>query len=1207
MKLSRHVLGLRAGLYCGAAAGLVLAAQTQVAMAQKISSEIRGTVTGADGAPLDGAVVKVTDTRTGATLTTSTTDGGFAVNGLAIGGPYTVTVDAPGVPEKSVTGIQLSTEPSDVNIPLAAIATTETVIVSGVRTAAATAITEQHGVSTVFTQAVVAQTPTFENNLKDLMQKSPFAFVDPVGGSSNPPIATLNIAGANPRCVPLLVDGLEQSDNFGLNFNGYPTQTGPVAFPWIDQAQLIVTPYDVEYNSCGPVENIVTKQGSNDLHGGFYGSFNDQSLNGDKYTGSSDLLGNKITWNQSVKPPYRNENYGLYLSGPLVEDHLFFFVGYDEDRNTTNPGLLFAVGPTNTLGTANNPLFSKVAPDITTAEVNQVVNIAETKYGFNPGNINDSLFTEYDQKFISKLTWQINDNQKVVFSYQHTEGDSPAVNSGSTTFGAQQVTLPSNWYVNAQKLSSMTVQWFANWTDNFQTQVNVGQTSVVDNQTPFEGNAFPEMFVRVPGPSGALTNANASSTAPSCTSATSCNVPAGQSDAGYIVLGPDFSRQYNFLHYKDTFAKGLADYTIGDQTLKFGVEFHRFWYDDQFVQGATSVIRFNSISDFQNGLISQLLDGRSNAEATSLQAGNPVYFANGICTQNGATVFTPSCDDGRYRYLNGAAFIQDNWDPLPHLDITAGVRVDDYWDGDKPILNPYFTERYGFSNQKTYNGQHTVDPRISGNYDWILDDDFIPSFVPDNSDINFRGGVGKLSGGILAVWLTDSYDTTGIASVNTTGIPGTGGPGPCTSAHPYACVPTTYPGNLQTWLGDLNNGPLSTATVAKNATVNAILPGFRLPSTLYMNLGADVTFGDGWLGDGWKLTGDYLGSDDYNQPYWTNLRIEPVPGVTAPDGRLLYQWTFDQLAGRPDPAGVAGQLTGTDIGLGSMDGGHRAIFAATLSNAWTDTGYGDFTVYASYTHSHITDAGGDVASVANSVYQDRASVNYNQPEVGTSDYEREHRFTLDIDAKENFIGDLSTIIDLFAQRMSGQPFSFTFSGTPFGPAGGGVSGKSLIYVPQVDPATHLVTATSDPAVTYSPTFLTTNGGLAGFNQMLQQTGLIKYAGKIAPRNAFFGPWSTLVNLKLDQQLPMPDLVGGQQLMAEINIFNLGNLINRNWGANVEPVFYQAVPAAATTIVGHQFQYTAFTPAATLAGNSSNFNLNRQPSTYQISFAVKYQF
>ena len=572
-----------------------------------------------------------------------------------------------------------------------------------------------------------------------------------------------------------------------------------------------------------------------------------------------------------------------------------------------------------------------------------------------------------------------------------------------------------------------------------------------DDQTPLNGTDFPAVYVRTPGANGVydLGTSTASNAA---------------SDDGYIVVGPDFSRQFNFLNYKDDFGKGIANYIWGDMTFKGGIEFHRFGYNDDFLQGAQSVVRFNSIADFQNGKIAQTIDTRSNATATGLQAGNPVIYANGVLTGQ------PSDADGRFRYLTGAAFIQDTWDPLPGLDITGGLRLDQYWDGDKPVLNPFFTARYGFTNQATFNGKRSLDPRLSVGYNWEVDQGWLPDFAP-TTDVTLRGGIGKLSGGILAVWITDSYDTTGVASVSTFGIPALP-PGPCTSAHPFACVPDTLPTNHQQWLQDLNTGPLTVASVAANSTVNAVLPNFKIPSTLYMNLGTDFVFSNGWLGDDWLFSVDMLNSDDYHQPYWTNLRIMPS-GLHAPDGRTIYQWRFDQLAGRPDPAGQLGQVTGTDIGLGSADGGHRNVWAFTLTKAWTDTGYGDFSVYASYTHERMTDTGGDVASVANSVYTDRASINFNDPEVGTSDYQREHRFTLDIDATEHFVDDLASNFDFYIQRLSGQPYSLVYTGDQFGPfstAGvnnGGTTNKSVVYVPALDPTTHLVTATSDPRVTYT--------------------------------------------------------------------------------------------------------------------------------------------
>jgi hypothetical protein len=181
--------------------------------------------------------------------------------------------------------------------------------------------------------------------------------------------------------------------------------------------------------------------------------------------------------------------------------------------------------------------------------------------------------------------------------------------------------------------------------------------------------------------------------------------------------------------------------------------------------------------------------------------------------------------------------------------------------------------------------------------------------------------------------------------------------------------------------------------------------------------------------------------------------------------------------------------------------------------------------------------------------------------------------------------------------MSGEHYSLVFNGNPFGPTNGGVTGRSLVYVPAVDPASGLVTATSDPRVTYAAGF-----DLVGFNQMLRQTGLIKYAGQISPRNGFTGRWDTLVNLSLEQNLP--SYFEGHHIVATMSIFNFLNLLNHNWGAFQSPNFYQAYQAVSANIVGGKYQYTAFQTAAQL---QNNFSTQRTASTYQIEFGLKYEF
>ena len=67
------------------------------AVAQQTTSDILGTVTDAGGAPIAGASVTVTDTRTGARRTATTSgNGGFSARNLTVGGPYSVSVSASG-------------------------------------------------------------------------------------------------------------------------------------------------------------------------------------------------------------------------------------------------------------------------------------------------------------------------------------------------------------------------------------------------------------------------------------------------------------------------------------------------------------------------------------------------------------------------------------------------------------------------------------------------------------------------------------------------------------------------------------------------------------------------------------------------------------------------------------------------------------------------------------------------------------------------------------------------------------------------------------------------------------------------------------------------------------------------------------------------------------------------------------------------------
>jgi len=496
-------------MLCGASAGVALIAMLHSADAQQITSALRGNVVDPAGVPVPGAAITVTNTTTGANIPGVTGAGGiFNLSELQPGGPYTVHVEAQGFTPKTVEGVLLvvgETARVDIRLDQAP----EQVVVVGSALTGATETIETHGVATTFTAQDIEQQPLVSRDFKEIIQQSPYAYIDPVGGGSTPPVATLNIAGSNPRCTKFLVDGIQQKDSFGLNLSGYPTNRSPLPPEWAAQVQLAVSPYDVEYNdTCGGIINIITKSGSNDFHGELYGFYQSQHLNGDKMG----KLGTATS--QPIKPDFLEKSYGFTLSGPVIKDHVFFFLGWDR---------LFDVGPVSSAVGPAGSGESRIAQNISQAQVDQVTQIAKSVYGFDPLNLTNS-FGEDNRRWMGKLEYAINGGNRIDLNYQEVRGGTLNVVGGSTSATLPQVTLPSNWYISAQTMNNLSGTLFDTWTDALSSEIQVGNTKIHDAQTPLNGTDFPEISVRTVGANGAY----------DLGTATSSN---SNSDDGYIRFG----------------------------------------------------------------------------------------------------------------------------------------------------------------------------------------------------------------------------------------------------------------------------------------------------------------------------------------------------------------------------------------------------------------------------------------------------------------------------------------------------------------------------------------------------------------------------------------------------------------------------------------------------------------------------------------------
>src|SRR5262249_28959452 len=121
-----------------------------------------------------------------------------------------------------------------------------------------------------------------------------------------------------------------------------------------------------------------------------------------------------------------------------------------------------------------------------------------------------------------------------------------------------------------------------------------------------------------------------------------------------------------------------------------------------------------------------------------------------------------------------------------------------------------------------------------------------------------------------------------------------------------------------------------------------------------------------------------------------------------------------------------------------------------------------------------------------------------------------------------------------------------------------------------------------------------------FNAFLDKTGLSKYRGQIAPRNAFSSPWFTRFDVRIAQDLPNP--MSGQRARFVLDIEDVGNLLNHDWGRSRAVPFPYYTPAVAVDV---DRSSGAYTYSALRSSNPTTVDILQ--SVWRISFGLMYDF
>lgn len=789
-----------AAFFVPVVAGTMLATP---AVAQETTSSIRGQVV-ANGSPVANAEVVVTHVPSGTSIRTMTdSTGNFSAQGLRVGGPYTVAVNAKGFESTTITDAYLQAgEPLSVPVQLVAASTQQEAIV--ITSARAGARQTSQGPITALTRTQIEGVASVNRDVRDLARRDPFATIDLTNSR------TIEIAGNNGRLNSFSVDGAQFSDVFGLNNGGLPTNRGPVPLDAIEQFSLKVAPVDIaEGNFQGGSINVILRSGGNKFHGtGFYSYTNDN------------LTGSKTINGVTAKLNFKSTQYGLRLDGPIFKDRLFFMAAYEKTKETTP----FDAGV--------GPGFSTQVPGITQAQIDQVTQIASSRYNYDTlGLIQNAV--EGDRKVVLKLDANVTDNQRASITYINNYGTNQFQQNTFTT-PAYALGYQSNAYQLREKVNTGIFQLNSTWSDNLTSEFRTTYTEYDRNQTPLGGRTFAQFGVCLDPTSGG--------------NATSCT-------GTRLFFGPDISRQANDLNTENLYVEFKPKLTLGNHSIKGLIGGSRVHTYNLFLQNALGNVYFDSIADYQNGRANQL------TLADAVPSLNP--------TDAAANFASKTLTLG----------LQDDWSVSSTLQVSAGVRWDGFFSGDEPPLNPNFQSRYGFSNQETFDGRGILQPRVG--FNWKA----TPRLI-------IKGSSGILGGGTPEVFLSNSFSNTGLLSnsvtlqrntsaagcnVTTTGLTLAQQQAVCASLNNVNG--RTYPQALLNYIAT-NTGSLSLAPT------NAIDPDLKVASQWRSTLSVAYNANLPVLGDNWLFGADVLYSDIINAYQWTDLRSVQIG--TLPDGRPRY-------------------------------------------------------------------------------------------------------------------------------------------------------------------------------------------------------------------------------------------------------------------------------------------------------------------------------
>ncbi|HET9790095.1 MAG TPA: carboxypeptidase regulatory-like domain-containing protein [Candidatus Angelobacter sp.] len=412
---------------------LLLTGSLAFAQATATMAQLNGSVKDQSGSVIVKATVTLRSVDTNQTYASTSNQTGYYILSNIPPGNYELTVTSTGFGKYAQPVSLRVAQVATIDINLHVAGASETV---EVRTEAPVIEPSRTEVSNVIETQQIQALPISGRLFTDFALLTPGVTTGRISLQStftDPSVTRISFGGQRDLSNSVTVDGADTINTITGSQRATPSQEA------VSEFRVVNNSFGAEYGrALGGIVNIVTKSGTNDLHGSLYEYFENNAIS------SKSIL---------TLPGFdtlRQNQFGFTLGGPIQKDRTFFFVNYEAQRRAQSP----------------------TYPTLLVQNIG-AINAVKQSYGIAPENLNVLKTADVDNGFV-KLDHIINDKNRIAARYSIQDGTDLNMLVGETLDGGgigapssgrngllRDQTLVGTWtsQLTETRINDMLLQW----------------------------------------------------------------------------------------------------------------------------------------------------------------------------------------------------------------------------------------------------------------------------------------------------------------------------------------------------------------------------------------------------------------------------------------------------------------------------------------------------------------------------------------------------------------------------------------------------------------------------------------------------------------------------------------------------------------------------------------------------------------------------